>query len=284
MATHKTGLSYFSVDTDRFQDMKIKRLKKDFGCDGFAVYEYILNEIYRVRGCFLVWDESTAFDVAEYWGLKENKVNEIVRYCCAVGLFDKALLTSGSVISSPSIQSRYVNMCIKAKRKKIIIPEQYDIIPEECRKILEEYRKIPEDCRKVKKNNSKENTSSTDVDEVQKKGKIFPSPSSLSFAKDLDEEIKALKADTIWLDQLQTLHHVPRDELIRRLDDFELQCAADGIERHSGGIRDAKSHYNNWLRIVLKNEKDDKNRTRKNPDRGGNLLKADERKDYGNEF
>lgn len=28
-----------------------------------------------------------------------------------------------------------------AKRKKIIIPEQYDIIPEECRKILEEYRK-----------------------------------------------------------------------------------------------------------------------------------------------
>ena len=284
MTTSKTGLSYFSVDTDRFQDMKIKRLKKDFGCDGFAVYEYILNEIYRVRGCFLVWDESTAFDVAEYWGLKENKVNEIVRYCCAVGLFDKALLTSGSVISSPSIQSRYVSMCIKAKRKKIIIPEEYDIIPEECRKILEEYRKIPEECRKVKKSNSKENTSSTDVDEVQKKGNMFPPPPPLPFPGSLEEEISALKADTIWLDQLQVLHHTPSDELLRRLDGFKLQCAADGLERHTGGIRDAKSHFNNWLRIKLKEEDDDKNRTRKNSDRRGNLLKAGERKDYGDEF
>ena len=110
MANFKIGLEYYSADTDRFQDIRIKRLKKDFGCDGFAVYEYILNEIYRVKGCFLAWDESTAFDVAEYWGLKETKVNEIVRYCCAVGLFDKALLSNGSVLSSPSIQSRYVDM------------------------------------------------------------------------------------------------------------------------------------------------------------------------------
>lgn len=36
-----------------------------------------------------------------------------------------------------------------AKRKQIIVPEEYDIIPEECRKILEEYRKIPEECRKA---------------------------------------------------------------------------------------------------------------------------------------
>ena len=112
MANPKTGLLYYTSDTSRFKDdIRIKRLKKDMGCDGYAVYEYILNEIYRVGGCFLVWDESTAFDVAEYWGLKETKVNEIVRYCCAVGLFDKALLSNGNVLTSSSIQSRYVNMC-----------------------------------------------------------------------------------------------------------------------------------------------------------------------------
>lgn len=95
MANNKTGFDYYNVDTDRYQDIKIKRLKKDFGSSGIAVYDYILCEIYRVRGCFIVWDESTAFDVAEYFGLKENLVNEIVNYCCAVGLFDKALLKSG---------------------------------------------------------------------------------------------------------------------------------------------------------------------------------------------
>lgn len=152
MSNNKTGLSYYNADTDRFQDIRIKRLRKDFGCDGFAVYEYILNEIYRVRGCFLVWDESTAFDVAEYWGLKESKVEEIVRYCCAVGLFDKALLSNGSVLTSSSIQSRYVSMCMRAKRKEIKIPEEYAKLPEETLKLLEEYRKMQEVSRKVKNN------------------------------------------------------------------------------------------------------------------------------------
>lgn len=150
MANNKTGFPFYAADTDRFQDLRIKRLKKDMGCDGFAVYEYILNEIYRVKGCFLVWDENTAFDVADYWGLKETKVEEIVRYCCAVGLFDKALLSNGSVLTSPSIQSRYIEMCIRSKRKEIKIPEEYAKIPEESLKLLEEYRKKTEVCRKVK--------------------------------------------------------------------------------------------------------------------------------------
>lgn len=110
MANSKTGFSFYSADTDRFQDLRIKRLKKDFGCDGFAVYEYILNEIYRVKGCFLVWDESTAFDVADYWGLKETKVNEIVRYCCAVGLFDKNVFDNCNILTNLEIQKEWVKM------------------------------------------------------------------------------------------------------------------------------------------------------------------------------
>lgn len=154
MANNKTGFNYFNVDTDRFQDIKIKRLKKDFGCNGFAVYEYILNEIYRVKGCFLEWDENTAFDVADYWGLKETQVNEIVNYCCSVGLFNKALLTSGRVLTSLSIQSRYVEMSIRAKRNVIDIPEKYKILPEETNIIPEELNIIQSRARvssKVKK-------------------------------------------------------------------------------------------------------------------------------------
>lgn len=157
MANIKTGLLYYSSDTNRFQDIRIKRLKKNFGCDGYSVYEYILNEIYRINGNFLVWDESTAFDVAEYWGLKESKVNEIVRYCCAVGLFDKALLSNGNVLTSQSIQKRYVNMCIHAKRKEIVIPNEYNILPEESKIILEEYRKKKEVSDKVVKVNKENN-------------------------------------------------------------------------------------------------------------------------------
>ena len=276
----KTGLLYYNVNTDRFQDLRIKRLKKDMGCDGYAVYEYILNEIYRVRGCFLVWDESTAFDVAEYWGLKETKVNEIVRYCCHVGLFNKALLSNGSVLTSPSIQSRYVNMCIKAKRKEIIIPEEYDILPEQSRIILEEYRKIPEGCGKVKKRKEIKK-SSTGVEDKKKP----PSPPPYSpYSLTLDEEIAALKAEDAWLDQLQVLHHMDVAALRDKLDDFRISCLADGKERHDS-LSDAKQHFNNWLRIVASKQNNDaKNRTESRNRRKGNLLVSDEQKTYGGTF
>jgi hypothetical protein len=127
MANNKTGLSYYSTDTDRYQDIRIKRLKKTFKCMGIAVYDYILCEIYRVRGCFIEWDESTAFDVADYFGLKETQVGEIVNYCCAVGLFNKELLASGSVLTSESIQKRYIEICTRAKRK-VIIPEKLILV------------------------------------------------------------------------------------------------------------------------------------------------------------
>lgn len=154
----KTGLIYYTVDTNRYQDRRIKRLKKDFKCDGIAVYDYILCEIYRVEGCFLVWDEDTAFDVSEYFGLKENTVKEIVSYCGAVGLFDKELLSRG-IISSLSIQKRYLEMCKRAKRANAEIPSEIQIqkeseeIPEESPKLPEVLPNTPEDSpqSKVKK-------------------------------------------------------------------------------------------------------------------------------------
>lgn len=127
MANPKTGLNFYTIDTDRYQDIRIKRLKKDNGCDGIAVYDYILCEIYRVRGYFLEWDESSAFDVAEYFGLKETKVQGIVQFCAAVGLFDKALLSRG-IITSASIQQRYLTMCSRAKRTGVEINPEYSLI------------------------------------------------------------------------------------------------------------------------------------------------------------
>ena len=152
----KTGLSYYRAETDRFQDIRIKRLKKEFQGDGYSVYSYILNEIYRVKGCFLEWDESTAFDVSEYWGLKESKVNEIVKYCCAIGLFDKGLFTNGRVITSRAIQKRFVEISKIAKRSNFEIPKEICLLSEEVPKVPEEKPKLPEVFDKVKYSKEKE--------------------------------------------------------------------------------------------------------------------------------
>ena len=245
MAKFKIGLEYYSADTDRFQDIRIKRLKKDMGCDGFAVYEYILNEIYRVKGCFLAWDESTAFDVAEYWGLKETKVNEIVRYCCAVGLFDKALLSNGSVLSSPSIQSRYVDMCIKAKRTSIVIPEKYNILPEKSRIILEEYNKIPERCHKEKK--SKEN--------------IPPIIPPLGIDPDYRDAIMTLDSlkteisnyHSVWLERIAMIRHLTPVEVNQKLSEFYDYLAVRGKTELS--VKNFKNYFGNWLDKGIKETK-----------------------------
>lgn len=260
MANTKTGLLYYTSDTNRFKDdLRIKRLKKDMGCDGYAVYEYILNEIYRVGGCFLVWDESTAFDVAEYWGLKETKVNEIVRYCCAVGLFDKALLSNGNVLTSSSIQSRYVNMCIRAKRKEIIIPEQFDILPEESRKLLEESRKMKEVCRKVVK--------------VKKEISLSGNKESPSLRNNPDEETslpqceEELRSDQLWMETvcMNTRSSGHPDftpatfaDYLRR---FFAKLENEGVTSKSPA--DAKAHFARWLAIELDKQKH--NGTNRNP-------------------
>lgn len=150
MTNIRVGLSYYSVDTDRYLDIRIRRLVKAFGCDGIAVYDYLLCNIYRVKGCFAAWDESTAFNVAEYLRLKESVVLEIVRYCGVVGLFNKELLSRG-IITSAAIQRRYIDTCIRAKRKNLEIPEFCRILPEETAKLLEESPNTPEFCREVKK-------------------------------------------------------------------------------------------------------------------------------------
>jgi hypothetical protein len=111
-----------------------------------------------------------------------------------------------------------------------------------------------------------------------------PPPSEI-YSLTLDEEIAELEKDECWLDQLQVLHHMDISLLRSSLDDFRVQCLADGKDRHSS-LQDAKQHFNAWLRIVNdKNKrKDDKVRPDSRNQRRGNLLKSDEEKTYGNSF
>lgn len=170
MVNIKIGLSYFAVDTDIFQDRKIKQLKRNFGCPGIAILFYLLAEVYRDKGCGLEWDENTALDVADYLGVKETLVDEVVKYCGAVGLFDATLLTSG-IITSEAIQRRYVEMSKRAKRTMIEIPEKWRIIKEDCGSIPETFpntsRSIPE-IFPPKEKESKEKESKEKESECEK--------------------------------------------------------------------------------------------------------------------
>lgn len=123
----KQGFSYYKAETDRFQDIKIKRLKKRHGCTGYAVYQYVLNEIYRVRGYFLRFTEDEEFDLSEYWGLDEAVVTDIVNYCAEIGLFNAQLWKEKGILTARSIQARYIDIC-KVCKKSPAIEEEYRLV------------------------------------------------------------------------------------------------------------------------------------------------------------
>ena len=123
----KTGLSYYQAETDRFQDIKVKRLKKRYGCEGYALYQYIQNEIYRVEGCYIRFTDDQLFDVSEYWGIEEQRVEKIIEYCTEVELFDTITWHTNHVLTSVDIQQRYLEICRRAK-KKIVIPEDIRLV------------------------------------------------------------------------------------------------------------------------------------------------------------
>ena len=166
---NKLGLQYYNIDTDRYSDIRIRRLKNAFGCVGIAVYDYILNSIYY-NGCVLQWGENTMLDVAEYFDLKETTILEIINYCCATGLYDKELFTSESILTSKSIQERYVLICKNAKIKYNIC-NRYNLISSEyLSKSTEDFIKSTEEMTKssvkstqIKKNKNKKKNISSEI-------------------------------------------------------------------------------------------------------------------------
>lgn len=121
----KKGLEYFPMDTDVFQDIRIRKLIKYQGGDAVTVYTLLLCLIYK-DGYYLKWDKEVPFIVSELTGLEENHIAEVIKCCLAVGLFDKQIYDKEGVLTSRSIQQRYCN--IKQLNKRLARIEEYCLI------------------------------------------------------------------------------------------------------------------------------------------------------------
>ncbi|MCS2697645.1 DUF4373 domain-containing protein [Phocaeicola dorei] len=97
---------------------------------GYAIYQYVLNEIYRVEGCYIRFTQDELFDCAEYWNMREEEVLRIINYCTETGLFNAGIWKQYGILTGHSIQIRYVSMCHAAKRKTVI-PEEINLLSEE---------------------------------------------------------------------------------------------------------------------------------------------------------
>lgn len=90
----KSGLSYFPLDTDFFDnDSRIKILKARYRADGIMIYVYLLCEIYK-NGYYIQVDDDLEYIIASELGVSVDKVKQVLNFLLKKSLFDSKLFSS----------------------------------------------------------------------------------------------------------------------------------------------------------------------------------------------
>lgn len=163
----KTGLVYFPLDVDFFDDDKIQLIESEFGIKGGYIAVRLLCKIYN-EGYYYNWglDECLLFSkqIGVPKGLVDEVVSGLVRRC----FFDKGCFDQFGILTSQGIQKRYISIVKSSKIKRADITEKYDLAKnsEETAKTSEEIKKTSEESTQREGKKIKE--ISTNVDTKKK--------------------------------------------------------------------------------------------------------------------
>ena len=92
----KSGLSYFPLDVDFFEDPKIKILRARYGRDGIVFYIYLLCEIYK-QGYYIQVDDDFEYIISDDLKMDQNKAKQVLNFLLSRSLFDNTLFQSDKV-------------------------------------------------------------------------------------------------------------------------------------------------------------------------------------------
>lgn len=279
----KLGLDYFPHDTHSNDDTALALIEAEFGIAGYAVYFKLLEFIYS-QGYAALWgadERSLFYHKLGAVGVSERKASEIIKGLVRRSLFDKGVLNSFQILTSKSIQLRW----LEARRKKID-----DIDPRVC--LVEQTAKGISSLRlRISKNKQgvfatettpnervfatettlNEGVFATETPQIKEK-KRNNSSSNSNNAREMENEAaqgalnleplqpvgstrtqatirEVLTSNQIWSNTICSYHHISPETFNEYVTKFEQHCFI-GNRTHStdGGVQD---HFNNWLHIQL---------------------------------
>jgi len=79
------------------EDIKVKKLEARFGLTGYAIYNKLLETIYKYKGEFNLRDEDDLHLFASAWKITAEQLREIINYCIKVKLFTDENLSSKGI-------------------------------------------------------------------------------------------------------------------------------------------------------------------------------------------
>lgn len=231
----KKGLEYFPFDVGFFSDKKIKILKSRYGADGIVIYQYLLCEIYKENGYYLVVDEDFDYIISDDLNMESNKVKQVLNFLLERSLFDNKLFQSDKVLTSAGIQKRYQEAVKVRASKKPIVIEKYWLLNEEE---TAAYVKVTHFEGKSEKNDNKSeknNSLSSEKVHKEKKSKVKESKENIKYFsnENLNDvfrqflELREQKGRQIVGYQIQTL--IERLEQVADTDEEKIQAVKNAI-------------------------------------------------------
>lgn len=113
------GFPYCQQDTDTFFDPKIRTLIARFGCDGYAVWDYIKQAAYREHGYYVEWDDDRRELTSADLYISVEKLGMIETYLLKRSLLLSKSFNGITVLTSHGIQARFQKMAKETKRTYI---------------------------------------------------------------------------------------------------------------------------------------------------------------------
>ncbi len=126
------GLKFWSFDVGLFRDKKIRQIKGEFGLKGVMIFLYVLNAIYETNGYFLKWDDDDCYLMSEDVGdgCSASLIKKVIERCFRRSLFDERIFDVLGVLTSESIQRRYL-IGVQKNRNAITIIKEYWLLNDE---------------------------------------------------------------------------------------------------------------------------------------------------------
>lgn len=282
----KLGLDYFPHDTHSNDDTALALIEAEFGIAGYAVYFKLLEFIYS-QGYAALWgadERSLFYHKLGAVGVSERKASEIIKGLVRRSLFDKGVLNSFQILTSKSIQLRW----LEARRKKID-----DIDPRVC--LVEQTAKGISSLRLRRSKNKQgvfatettpnervfatettlnEGVFATETPQIKEKKRNSSSNNSNNARKNESEEPRSalkleplqpvgstrtgatirevLTSSPIWTQEVCMHHGISPEAFGEYVTKFEQHCFIESHAHKTDG--DVQRHFNSWLRIHLSNQ------------------------------
>ena len=115
----KYKVDFFGFDSDFLRDVKIKRLRRQYGCNGVVIYLATVCKMYETNGYYAVLDDNFFYDIADdvdgKYAPTEDVVRAVIEFCIGQGLLSRH--ASGEIITAHRVQ---VQFYLATKRRKNI--------------------------------------------------------------------------------------------------------------------------------------------------------------------